>query len=256
VRTVKDLGIKSIAIPPLGAGNGGLNWTDVEPLIISAFDGIEGVEVQMFAPAVEPRVIAPEKRRLRMTPGRALIVALMDHYSAARKSLDISFSSGTSHLEIQKLLYFADVIAPLPRITFNQGKYGPYSDTVRLMVQQMEGQFLSGFGDGDDRVLNLRPIEVTEAGLTAVHGYLESAEKASTVINVAERVLNTVDGFEGAYGVELLATTHWVASKENATSVAAATDAVRRWSERKGRIFTPYHVQAALDQLRSVDLIP
>lgn len=77
------LGIKSIAVPPLGCGNGGLDWGDVRPLIERALGELQGVEVLAYVPEGSP---APQEmvvgtRRPRLTRARALIVALMDAYS-------------------------------------------------------------------------------------------------------------------------------------------------------------------------------
>jgi O-acetyl-ADP-ribose deacetylase (regulator of RNase III) len=51
VAEVERLGIKSIAIPPLGCGNGGLDWAVVKPLIIEAFVSLPDVQVCLFEPA-------------------------------------------------------------------------------------------------------------------------------------------------------------------------------------------------------------
>lgn len=45
--------IRSIAIPALGCGEGGLNWADVEPLIVQAFQGLPHVHATLFAPQQE-----------------------------------------------------------------------------------------------------------------------------------------------------------------------------------------------------------
>jgi O-acetyl-ADP-ribose deacetylase (regulator of RNase III) len=50
VEEVKRLKIKSIAIPPLGCGNGGLDWNQVRPLILQAFAELPEVDVQLFEP--------------------------------------------------------------------------------------------------------------------------------------------------------------------------------------------------------------
>ncbi|MCF6391028.1 macro domain-containing protein [Mycobacterium sp. MBM] len=250
-RVVSELGIKSIAIPPLGAGNGGLDWSEVEPLIRSAFADDPDVEVHLYAPTTARRSIAVPRIKPRITPTRALLLALMDQYIAARASADPLADTGTSHLEVQKLVYFANLIRPIPRMKFAQNKYGPYSDEVRHILEELEGSFTSGYGDGDDRVLDLRPIEVTDAGRSELLHYVDESE-SSMVTETVDRVLETVAGFEGAYGLELLATTHWVAVHENATNADSATEAVRKWSERKGRIFTDSHVGSALEHLRAV----
>ncbi len=50
VAVVRRLGIKSIAIPPLGCGLGGLNWNEVRPRIESAFEAEKEVRVLLFCP--------------------------------------------------------------------------------------------------------------------------------------------------------------------------------------------------------------
>lgn len=250
-RVVAELGIESIAVPPLGAGNGGLNWQDVEPLIRSAFEDAQDVKVYLYAPTSNQRrnVVAPA-RKIRITPGRALLLALMDQYAVVRAAADPLSGTGVSHLEVQKLLYFATMVAPNARMKFVQGKYGPYSDSARHMLQEIEGSYTSGYGDGDDRVLTLRPIEVTHEGRQQLMNYLERSD-SNAVSATVDRVLTIVGGFEGAYGLELLSTTHWVASNEGAADEGEATAAVRRWSERKGKIFTQAHVGNALAHLQA-----
>lgn len=54
IRQVKELGISSIAVPPLGCGNGGLAWSDVRPQIEQAFASLPDVRVVLFAPAGAP----------------------------------------------------------------------------------------------------------------------------------------------------------------------------------------------------------
>jgi O-acetyl-ADP-ribose deacetylase (regulator of RNase III) len=215
----------------------------IRPNVIWAMD------FQFDTTADGRNIVAPAKR-IRITPGRALLLALMDQYATVRAATDPLSETGVSHLEVQKLLYFATTVAPNPRMKFVQGKYGPYSDSARHMLQEIEGSYTSGYGDGDDHVLALRPIEVTSQGRQQMMNYLDRLDSTAVSATV-DRVLAIVAGFEGAYGLELLATTHWVASHEGAVSEAEATAAVRKWSERKGRIFTQAHVGNALEHLRA-----
>lgn len=50
IATVRRLGVRSIAVPPLGCGNGGLNWADVRPRIEAAFTNLPDVNVLLFEP--------------------------------------------------------------------------------------------------------------------------------------------------------------------------------------------------------------
>jgi uncharacterized protein YwgA len=75
----------------------------------------------------------------------------MDQYADARAEVEPLSGKGLSHLEIQKLLYFADCIDPSFKLAYSQGSYGPYSDRARDLLLGVEGSFVSGFGDGADR---------------------------------------------------------------------------------------------------------
>lgn len=76
VQQVQRLGIKSIAIPPLGCGNGGLSWADVKPLIVCAFEGAGDVRVVLFEPSDAPtadKIIEGESEaRVSSTPLRSV----------------------------------------------------------------------------------------------------------------------------------------------------------------------------------------
>jgi O-acetyl-ADP-ribose deacetylase (regulator of RNase III) len=48
-REIAARGIRSIAIPPLGAGNGGLDWADVRPLIERALANVDA-DIMVFEP--------------------------------------------------------------------------------------------------------------------------------------------------------------------------------------------------------------
>ena len=59
VSEVKRLGIRSIAVPPLGCGQGGLDWKKVRPMIEAAFAGAPDVRVMLFEPAGAPEASLP-----------------------------------------------------------------------------------------------------------------------------------------------------------------------------------------------------
>ena len=82
IETVKHEEIKSIAVPPLGCGNGGLDWNQVRSRIESAFTSLTDVAVFLYepkgAPAADEMTIATS--RPRMTAGRAALISLIDHH--------------------------------------------------------------------------------------------------------------------------------------------------------------------------------
>ena len=59
-----------------------------------------------------------------------------------------------------------------------------------------------------------------------------------------------VSGFETPFGLELLATTHWVAAKETGVADDEIIRGVHEWHSRKKR-FSPEQIRIALEELRS-----
>lgn len=238
VAQIRRLGIRSIAIPPLGCGNGGLEWTEVRPLIESAFAGLPELEVRLFPPdgALDPKSMEVRTERPRMTPGRAAVLTVLDTYRA--------LGYGLSKIEVQKLAYFLQEAGEALNLPFEKHAYGPYSDTLRHVLNRMEGHFIRGLGDG-----------VSEAEIEPVPEAMAEAEAfvdANGHEALAERVRHVgdlIEGFQSPYGMELLATVHWVAKYEGAATQEQALAAVRGWNARKKALMAPEHVAAAWNRL-------
>jgi O-acetyl-ADP-ribose deacetylase (regulator of RNase III) len=249
VRKIRELGVTSIAVPPLGAGNGGLHWPDVAALIERHLGTLPDIDIRLFAPTAGSRPIKG-RQDIRMTWGRAVLIDLLQSYVLRRAAAEPwEDSTGASHLEIQKLMYFANEVEPGLKLSFSPGRYGPYSEKVRHLVQEMEGSLLTGHGDGSAAALSLEPIAPTDRARAELTSY-QAGERGPAERAIVRQVLDQVAGFEGAYGLELLASTHWVVAHDRATDDAA--ERVRGWTERKGRIFTDAHISIACDHLRRV----
>jgi O-acetyl-ADP-ribose deacetylase (regulator of RNase III) len=224
VADVDHLGIRSIAIPPPGCGLGGLDWADVRPCIERAFAARPEVRVLLFEPAGAPAAehMAKSTKRPAMTSGRAVLVGLLDRYLRGLMDPFVSL------LEIHKLMYLSQEAGEPLRLRYVKGPYGPYAENLRHVLREIEGHFISGYADGGDdpaKQLQLLPGALDEASRIIATQPNTSAR--------FERVVELVDGFETPFGMELLATVHWVARYEGARSVDEAVAAVHRWNERK-----------------------
>jgi O-acetyl-ADP-ribose deacetylase (regulator of RNase III) len=99
VEEIRMRGIRSIAIPPLGSGLGGLNWAEVRPRIIEALHGFNDLQVIVFEPNSAP--VATKSRDIpSMTAGRAALVVLMHRYLGGLMDPFVTL------IEVQKLMYF------------------------------------------------------------------------------------------------------------------------------------------------------
>jgi O-acetyl-ADP-ribose deacetylase (regulator of RNase III) len=233
-RVLTGLELKSVALPALGAGLGGLPWSDVRSEIETSLADLP-LRVLVYPPQAPP---APEEMRDEreapaLTAVRAALLGLIGRFAKPEE--------GATPLVLQKLLYFLQAAGEPLRLEFVRGGLGPYADATRHLVQALEGHYLTGYGDGtgDRAVTLLPPAGEAEAKLR------EMPETRARF----ERVADLIDGFESPYGLELLATTHWAATHEDARSADEAAAAVRAWSPRKERLFTPEHVRVAWDRL-------
>jgi O-acetyl-ADP-ribose deacetylase (regulator of RNase III) len=241
IEAIKKLGIQSIAVPPLGCGNGGLDWRDVEPRIVRAFEQVPEVDVLLFTPDGAPaREMARSDDRPEMTPGRAALVELLHRYT-----LQSFMAPGL--IESQKLMYFLQVAGQPLRLNFKQHYYGPYADNLRHVLNVVEGHFISGFGDGSAPVADAEPLSVLPGAANEAERLLANDSQTQERIR---RVLVLADGFESAYGLELLATVHWVAAMNPDSNDDEIVEKVWEWSPRKSRMFTEDHVRIALETLR------
>lgn len=248
VKQVRRLQIRSVAIPPLGCGLGGLQWSEVEPLIRDAFSSLEGVEAMVYGPAGTPPAadMPIATSRPELTRVRAAILAVVAKYTGL-------VGRGATPVEVQKLSYLLERVGEPLNLRFEKGVYGPYSKTLEHVLSGLEGHYVSGLGDRSRRVAEAEPIVVHEDAVAEVD---LAAERHGAVPNV-DLVLKIVDGFNSAYGTELLATVDWVVAHETdgQRDPEIVVGAIQSWNRRKARVFTERHVVAALGRLESCELV-
>jgi O-acetyl-ADP-ribose deacetylase (regulator of RNase III) len=246
VGEVRTRRIRSIAIPPLGSGLGGLDWSEVRPLIERAFAALPEIEVLLYEPGGAPATDRPNRSTEvpKMTAGRAALVGLMNRYLAALMDPAISL------LEVHKLMYFLQVAGEPLRLRYVKAPYGPYAENLRHVLHDIEGHLISGYADGGDapdKQLSLVPGAVSDAD-----AFLKS--HAATHERF-DRVARLVEGFETPFGLELLATVHWVATQERAVSKLDLERATYAWAPRK-RQFSPAQIALAAEHLRAERWLP
>jgi len=239
VEVINEKDIRSIAIPPLGSGMGGLHWPDVRNRIKQALQNLKDVEIIVFQPEG-----APEADRMvhsrdvpRMTPGRATLVGLMQRYHAGLLDPFVTL------LEVHKLMYFLQVAGEPLQLNFQKGSYGPYAENLRHVLHAIEGYLVSGYADGGDapdKQLKLVPGAKKEA--------IEYLEQSPEVHKRFRRVAELVEGFESPFGLELLSTVHWVVSNEPVDSLNDVIEHTYAWAERKKR-FTNRQIALAVNTL-------
>ncbi len=236
---IRSRNIQSIAIPPLGSGLGGLDWSEVRPRIEAAIQGLNDLKVIIFEPG-DPLAdvrVNRSKKAPKMTAGRAALVGLMALY--LRGLLD----PFVTLLELHKLMYFMQNAGEPLRLNYKKGFYGPYAENLRHVLNDIEGHLVSGYADGGDapnKLLNLVPGALEDA-----HAFLKN--KAATQAHF-DRVSDLVEGFESPFGLELLSTVHWIVTEEHGKNVDDIVARTYDWDDRKKQ-FSQRQIKLAADVL-------
>ena len=252
VWVIRENKIKSVAIPPLGSGNGGLMWRDVRPKIETALSALPDVEIVVYEPTDMYQNVAKRIGVEKLTPARALIAELIRRYWVLGIECTI--------LEIQKLGYFLErtieefqLENPLD-LRFSANKFGPYSRRLNHLLDSLDGSYLRCAKRlADASALDV--IQFDEKKRDRVAAYLNSGD-AKLFVPALDATEELIDGFQSPLGMELLATVDWLLQRKGTQpNVAAIKDALKTWpggqesAERKLKLFDDRMLGLALDRL-------
>lgn len=240
VKWVNDNQIKSIAIPPLGAGLGGLPWSQVKLEIEHAFEVCPDVEVWVYPPqqALAAQDMLVNTKKPKMTVGRAELIMLLALYQ----------EQGYKHtlLEIQKLMYFMQETGEPLKLNYQKHFYGPYAENLKHVLQHIEGHYIKGYGDGTSRPFDSQIELMPEAEVLAEKCL---SEYPASLENL-QKVASLIKGFESPYGMELLSTVHWVVKQKRPKDVDTVVRLVYEWNARKKKIMQDAHIRKTYQVLQ------
>jgi O-acetyl-ADP-ribose deacetylase (regulator of RNase III) len=253
-RVLQERQITSIAIPPLGAGNGGLDWPTVKARIDAALREVEGVDIVVYEPTDKYQNVAKRAGVHELTPARALICEAVRRYGVLGMECSL--------LEVQKLAWFLErmllqrqLTNPL-KLNFVAHRYGPYAPKLAKLLDSLDGSYLHC----DKRIADAGKDEVLwfdDSRKELVQAYL--ASEAKDVAPALDATTALIDGFESPFGMELLASVDWLLSREQVPpSVPALLDGLAHWpaeqaqgaGRRKRTLFDARVVGIALTRLQ------
>jgi O-acetyl-ADP-ribose deacetylase (regulator of RNase III) len=240
-QVIRTLGVKSVAIPPLGAGLGGLDWKMVKREITREFADTDLI-ISVFEPGETPENVK-NKKIPKMTPGRAALIELIRRY------LNGLLDPVVTLLEIHKLMYFMQACGEPLRLNFAKAPYGPYAENLRHVLNAIEGHLISGYVDGGDapeKTIALIPGAVEDAAVFLVNH--------SDTLKRVEQVNALVQGFETPFGLELLSTIHWVVTQNGADTIDTIIEQTYAWNTHK-RQFSPKQIKLATEWLSKQEWI-
>lgn len=241
-KVIEERRIKSIAMPPLGCGNGGLDWGGVKVLIEKYLSGLTDVDIIVYEPNAAVREILIKQdgnRDVKLTDARAMLMYAMYYYESLGEPVSLFVAN--------KLAYFYQRLGEpeFRRLRFDARRYGPYSQGVSHLVHSLNGTYIRGTEQMTNKAFD--PIELRYDKLSEISGYVRKMtdDKQRRIKNL----IKLISGFESTLALEVLASVDYIRKEKRSISIEDTITAVQNWSERKRDLFKPEYIRIAYDRL-------
>jgi O-acetyl-ADP-ribose deacetylase (regulator of RNase III)/uncharacterized protein YwgA len=243
IRVIEINQIKSIAIPPLGAGNGGLEWEKVKKIIEQKLGQID-IEIYVYEPTAQIKEHL-KKERVKLTDARALLLYIL--YDLVKNGEYVSeFSS-------EKICYFLQRFGSKKyfKLEFEPNFYGPYSGKVRFLLNALNGSYIMGYSDMSKKPFE--PLTLVADGYETVKNYIENNME---LLEIAKKTIEFLNGFYSDFALELLSSIDYVSTKQNTFDKQTISQKLEEWSDRKRSMFSnPRYIDISVKHLQNAKFV-
>lgn len=225
VKIIEEEQINSVAIPPLGAGNGGLEWEKVKKIIEQKLS-LLNIEIFIYEPTAQIKEQI-KKERVKLTDARALLLYVL--YDLVKNGEYVSeFSS-------EKICYFLQRFGAEKyfKLKYEPNFYGPYSGKVRFVLNILNGSYIMGFSD-----MNKKPFEsltIVANGCDTVKKHIQDKQE---LLEIANKTMTFLNGFYSDFALELLSSVDYITAKNQAFEKNVISRELEEWSNRKHSMFS------------------
>lgn len=241
IRVIEARQLKSIAIPPLGAGNGGLEWERVKQMIEQKLSHLD-IDIFVYEPTAQIREHL-KKERVKLTDARALLLYVL--YDLVKNGEYVSeFSS-------EKVCYFLQRFGGKKyfKLEFEPNFYGPYSGKVRFLLNALNGSYVMGYSDMSKRPFE--PLTLVADGYEIVNNYVENNKE---LFEIAQKTIQFLNGFYSDFALELLSSIDYVSIKNNTLNTQIVTQKLEEWNNRKSNLFSnPKYISISLNHIQKTE---
>ncbi len=239
IRVIKEYHIKSIAIPPLGAGSGGLLWEKVKTIIQNKLSNLD-IDIFVYEPSKEIQEKL-KKEIVKLTDGRALLLYVL--YELVRQGEYVSEFSA------EKVCYFLQKFGAEEyfKLKYQPKFYGPYSGKVRYVLNYLNGSYILGYSDLTKKPFE--PLLLVADGFDEVNRYIQSNKKLQ---NIAQKTIQFLDGFFSDFGLELLSTVDWIMKEKQTDNFDMIREEIKRWSpEKRSKFSNDKYIHIAIEHIKN-----
>jgi O-acetyl-ADP-ribose deacetylase (regulator of RNase III) len=239
VNIIQEKKIESIAIPPLGSGNGGLDWSKVRAMIENKLQGLN-CEIFLYEPthAIKETL---KQERVKLTPARAMMLSVL--YDLVRNGEFVS------EFAAEKVAYFLQRLGAKDafKLEFKPNFYGPYSGKVRHVLYHLNGSYVMGYSSKDKKPFE--ELSLIMDAETEVTNFLSLPENRQYKKIVAQ-TKDFLTGYYSPFGLELLSTIDFIKIDKKKDKPEEILSELEKWSDRKRTLFAnPKFVNQALQNI-------
>jgi O-acetyl-ADP-ribose deacetylase (regulator of RNase III) len=239
-RAIIEQGIKSVAIPPLGCGNGGLDWNVVKPMIVESLHDLN-IDVIIFEPNATIKELLQKdqiSKKAHLTNARAMLLYALFAFESAGEYSTLFAAN--------KIAYFLQRLGQDLRLEFESHLYGPYSPNVQKVLYTMNGVYLKGLEQG--KAGPFEPLKLDYAKWPEIEHFVKTQltqEEAQRL----QHLLQFLSAYTSELPLEILSTVDFILNKEPNLGYEAVMDRINAWSSRKQKLFQAEHVLDAYNHL-------
>jgi O-acetyl-ADP-ribose deacetylase (regulator of RNase III) len=241
IRVLSNYPIKSIAIPPLGSGNGGLNWERVKSIIENKFSKIS-TDIYIYEPNAQIQEVL-KKERVPLTDARAMLLSMLYNL--------VSEGEFVSEFSSEKICYFLQRFGAKEhfKLEFYPNFYGPYSGKVKYVINYLNGSYIMGYSAMDKKPFEA--LQLIPDGLEKVQEYLNERPDLQKIVTQTQLFLS---GFYSEFALELLSTIDYITHTEKTFDLNKVKESLNKWSDRKRTLFSnDRFVTISIDHLKDTN---
>lgn len=244
-------GIRSIAIPPLGSHNGGLDWLRVKKMIEDAMEGLD-CEVYLYEPS-DVIVERMNSERVKLTPARAMLLLMFGDMNSQGEFASV--------FAAEKIIYFMQRFGAKRyfKIDFQPYYYGPYSGgKVAHVLYRMNGSYIKGMGGMENKPFDY--IWLIDDAEQVAKQYIDE-KKDIQMQEICEKTKSFLKGYYSSYSLELLSSVDYLLetvpalrswrSLDKSAVLDLVEGEIQRWSVRKERMFKRQLLAEAVEYMRN-----